>query len=46
MPGGLFDGMEDKERAMLDMINGKEEIDWAHLRTTAIDGFSERLRKW
>lgn len=45
MPGGLFDGMEDKERAMLDMINGKEEIDWAHLRTTAIDGFSERLRK-
>lgn len=36
--------MEDKERAMLDLDKNPDCIDWAHLRTTAIDGFSERIR--
>lgn len=40
---GLFQ-MEDKERAMLDLDKDPNCIDWAHLRTTAIDGFSERIR--
>ncbi len=40
---GLF-SMEDKERAMLDLDKDPDCIDWAHLRTTAIDGFSERIR--
>lgn len=40
----LFGGIEDKELAMLDLVQGKE-IDFAHLRTTAIDGLSERIRK-
>lgn len=44
MGDGLFGGMADKERAMLDLKADYSGIDWAHLRTTAIDGFSERLR--
>lgn len=44
MEDNLFGGIADKERAMLDM-GDFGEVDWAHLRTTAIDGFSERLRK-
>lgn len=44
MADSLFGGIEDKERAMLDLSHELDAIDWAHLRTTAIDGFSERLR--
>ncbi len=40
---GLFN-MADKERAMLDLAKDPNSIDFKHLRTTAIDGFSERLR--
>lgn len=40
---GLFD-MEDKERAMLDLFKDKSSIDWKHLRSTAMEGLSERLR--
>ena len=36
--------MTDKECAMLDWESGKYSVDWSKLRTTAIDGFSERLR--
>lgn len=36
--------MTDKECAMLDWESGKYTVDWSRLRTTAIDGFSERLR--
>lgn len=39
-----FGGIADKERALLDMMGAPGGIDFAHLRTTAIDGFSERLR--
>lgn len=44
MEDSLFGGIADKERAMLDLKEDPRSIDWAHLRTTAIDGFSERLR--
>ncbi len=44
MEDSLFGGIADKERAMLDLDKDPSSIDWAHLRTTAIDGFSERLR--
>lgn len=40
---GLFD-VEDRERAMLDMERDPGSINWARLRSTAIDGMSERLR--
>ena len=40
---GLWNGGKDRERAMIDMHNGIE-IDLVKLRTTAIDGLSERLR--
>lgn len=40
----LFGNIEDKERAMLDLAEDPDSIDFRHLRTTAIDGFSERLR--
>lgn len=43
MGSGLFD-MSDVERAMLDLERDPNSIDWVHLRSTAIDGFSERLR--
>lgn len=42
---GLFGSMADKERAMLDLHEDKSSVDFAHLRTTAIDGMSERLRR-
>lgn len=41
---GLWNGGKDRERAMLDMHNGLD-VDMNKLRTTAIDGFSERLRR-
>lgn len=40
---GLWNGGVDRERAMIDMDNGIE-VDLVKLRTTAIDGLSERLR--
>ena len=40
---GLWNGGKDRERAMIDMDNGIE-VDLVKLRTTAIDGMSERLR--
>lgn len=40
---GLWNGGADRERAMIDMHNGIE-VDLVKLRTTAIDGLSERLR--
>lgn len=40
---GLWNGGKDRERAMIDMEKG-EVVDLVKLRTTAIDGFSERLR--
>jgi hypothetical protein len=45
MGEGLFSGMEDKERALIDMKKDYSAIDFSKLRTTAIDGCSERLRK-
>lgn len=39
----LWGGSNDSERAILD-INTGMDIDWVKLRTTAIDGMSERLR--
>lgn len=44
MSDGIFGGIEDKERAMLDLYKDESTIDFKHLRTTAIDGFSERIR--
>lgn len=40
---GLWNGGVDRERAMIDMHNGID-VDLVKLRTTAIDGLSERLR--
>jgi radical SAM superfamily enzyme YgiQ (UPF0313 family) len=40
---GLWNGGSDRERAMIDMDNGVD-VDLNKLRTTAIDGMSERLR--
>jgi hypothetical protein len=40
---GLWNGGVDRERAMIDMDNGTV-VDLVKLRTTAIDGLSERLR--
>lgn len=45
MIDSLFGGIEDKERAMLDLGRDMGNIDFRHLRTTAIDGMSERLRR-
>lgn len=44
MSDSLFGGIEDKELAMLDYTSGRLDINFQKLRTTAIDGFSERLR--
>jgi radical SAM superfamily enzyme YgiQ (UPF0313 family) len=44
MSDSLFGGIEYKERAILDMKKDYSKIDFSRLRTTAIDGFSERLR--
>ena len=40
----MSDDLFLKERAMLDLLNGNP-VDWDRLRTTSIDGFSERLRR-
>ncbi len=40
---GLFD-VSDRERAILDWENHPEGTNWSKLRSTAIDGMSERLR--
>lgn len=37
--------MSEKECAMIDYQDGSFQVNWRMLRTTAIDGFSERLRK-
>lgn len=44
MEDSLFGNIADKERAMLDLDEDPRSIDFSNLRTTAIDGFSERLR--
>lgn len=44
MTDSLFGDIEHKERAILDMKKDYGKIDFSRLRTTAIDGFSERLR--
>lgn len=44
MIDGLFGNIEDKELAMLDMNKHKDSVKFSLLRTTAIDGFCERLR--
>ena len=44
MSDSLFGNIADKERAMLDLANDPGSIDFSRLRTTAIDGMSERLR--
>lgn len=44
MEDSLFGDIADKERAMLDLDKNPDCINWSKLRTTAIDGFSERLR--
>ena len=45
MEDTLFGNIADKERAMLDLHEEPSSVDFAHLRTTAIDGMSERLRR-
>lgn len=42
--GGMFPDMENKERAMLDIKRDPSTVNFSKLRTTAIDGMSERLR--
>lgn len=44
MDDSLFGNIADKERAMLDIERDPDSVDFSKLRTTAIDGFSERLR--
>lgn len=44
MEDSLFGNIADRERAMLDLDEDPDSINWGLLRTTAIDGFSERLR--
>lgn len=44
MEDSLFGNIADKERAMLDLNDDSYSVDFSKLRTTAIDGFSERLR--
>lgn len=44
MDDSLFGNIADKERAMLDLAADPDAIDFSRLRTTAIDGMSERLR--
>lgn len=45
MADGLFGNIEDRERAMLDIQKDPSSVDFSKLRTTAIDGMSERIRK-
>lgn len=42
---GLGSTASKKEKAILDMKDQLHEIDFSHLRITAMDGFSERIRK-
>lgn len=44
MEDSLFGSIADRELAMLDLDEDRDSIDFKRLRTTAIDGFSERLR--
>lgn len=44
MADSLFGNIEDKERAMLDIQRDPDSVDFSRLRTTAIDGMSQRLR--
>lgn len=44
MSDGLFGNIEDRERAMLDIQRNPDSVNFSLLRTTAIDGVSERLR--
>lgn len=44
MSDSLFGNIEDKERAMLDIQKYPDSVNFSRLRTTAIDGMSERLR--
>lgn len=44
MADSLFGNIEDIERAMLDIQENPESVNFSKLRTTAIDGLSERLR--
>lgn len=44
MEDSLFGDIADKERAMLDIERDPGSVNFSKLRTTAIDGFSERLR--
>lgn len=41
---GKVKNMEQKECALLDYADGSYVVDWKMIRTTAIDGFSERIR--
>lgn len=45
MSDSLFGGIKDKERALLDMAKNFNQVDFSHLRTTAMDGMSERIRR-
>ena len=40
---GLWNGGEDRERAIIDVANG-DKVNFNKLRTTAIDGMSEKIR--
>lgn len=44
MSDSLFGGIEHKELTILDYVAGKSDVNFSKLRTTAIDGFSQRLR--
>ena len=44
MEDSLFGNIADKERAMLDWAQDPDSVDFSKLRTTAIDGISQRLR--
>lgn len=43
MKGGTLD-MSERECALLDYESGEYKVNWRLIRTTAIDGWSERLR--
>ena len=44
MDDALFGNIADKERAMIDIKRDPKSVDFSKLRTTAMDGMSERLR--
>lgn len=44
MEDSLFGGIVDQERAILDLVRDPDSVNFSKLRTTAIDGFSQRLR--